>query len=422
VTGGEVEWNTTVFRRPGLTYEIVVQIIPPDRAPSWGALQLVLLQRKPPSIVVLCQTKALCYPHFPIGQKINPVRVGLEGKCNEGCDGELQFEWSIYGVENNTEYLLSNASYYIVGANEQKMALGIEFFQEYYPYYKDFFARLSVTNEEGVSGESDIFLHINQPPEAGECFFSPNEGMALLDKFDVKCSSWIDPEDKPIEYYAFWARSLDTGAVTYLMYGPDRSASLILPYGNFTIGADIKDKEGAVTRINITDISTDLPTRQMYDNFIHSKNLDNADAAGDQAQMNMVTQALSSLMNARMPRNNGRPTTTSTTTTTTTTTSTQSPASDDPTEKEIEEAAKTRARMVKSVESIMNVDTLNSLEQIGSALTALAGRGKGIDNEAKEVIIKLLNKTVTMASSIQVESPQQLMDFLMVIIIFNQYF
>jgi HAMP domain-containing protein len=198
--------------------------------------------------------------------------------------------------------------------------------------------------------------------------------------------------------------------------------SLILPYGNFTIGADIKDKEGAVTRINITDISTDLPTRQMYDNFMHSKNLDNADAAGDQAQMNMVTQALSSLMNARMPRNNGRPTTTSTTTTTTTTTSTQSPESDEPTEKEIEEAAKTRARMVKSVESIMNVDTLNSLEQIGSALTALAGRGKGIDNEAKEVIIKLLNKTVTMASSIQVESPQQLMDFLMVIIIFNQYF
>lgn len=141
---------------------------------------------------------------------------------------------------------------------------------------------IAVTNEEGVKGESDIFLHINQPPEGGECSFSPPEGMALMDRFLVKCSNWIDPEDKPIEYYAFWARNLDTGIVQYLMYGPDRSVSLILPFGNFTIGVDIKDKEGAVTRTNITDISTTLPTRAMFDTFMRSKSLDNADAAGDQ--------------------------------------------------------------------------------------------------------------------------------------------
>lgn len=133
-----------MFRKPGVTYEVVVQLIPPDRAPSWGALQMVLLKRRPPSIIVLCQTQALCYPHFPIGQKINPVRVGLEGKCRENCEGELLYEWSIFGVENNTEILLSNASHYVVGANEQKMALGIDFFQEYYPAFKDFFARLGI--------------------------------------------------------------------------------------------------------------------------------------------------------------------------------------------------------------------------------------------------------------------------------------
>lgn len=43
--------------------------------------------------------------------------------------------------------------------------------------------------------------------------------------------------------------------------------------------------------------------------------------------------------------------------------------------------------------------------------TALAGKGKGVDNEAKEVIIQLLNKTVSMAQNIQVESPEQLLDF-----------
>lgn len=37
-------------------------------------------------------------------------------------------------------------------------------------------------------------------------------------------------------------------------------------------------------------------------------------------------------------------------------------------ENDIEREAQTKARMVKSVSAMMNVDTLNSLEQIGSAL------------------------------------------------------
>jgi hypothetical protein len=193
------------------------------------------------------------------------------------------------------------------------------------------------------------------------------------------------------------------------MYGPDKEAALILPYGNFTIGVDIKDKEGALTRLNISEAFTYLPTRQEYDVFMQTKQLDNADSAGDQALMNMVSQALSSLMNVRLPLM--RATTTTTTTTTTSTTMSPNITDEGPTEQELEEAAKTRSKMVKSVESIMNVDTLSSLEQIGSALTAIAGRGKGIDNDAKEVIVMLLNKTVNMASSLQVEAPQQLVDF-----------
>lgn len=35
----------------------------------------------------------------------------------------------------------------------------------------------------------------------------------------------------------------------------------------------------------------------------------------------------------------------------------------------------------------------------------------GVDNEAKEIVIRLLNKTVSLASTIEVESPQQLLDF-----------
>lgn len=325
----------------------------------------------------------------------------------------------MYGINNGTDVFLPNASQYVVGAFEQKMALGVDFFAEYYQTYGDFFAKLAVTNEEGDRGESDIFLHINQPPESGECIFSPEEGLALLDKFYVKCSGWIDPEGQPIEYYAYWARNVQTNVITYLMYGPDREALLTLPYGNFTIGADIKDKEGSLTRINITDVITMLPTKQMYEEFMQSKQFDNADAAGDQAKMNMVSQALSSLMNVRLPIAYEQEVVYITTTTTTTPrpTTTLRPRFNEsdtgPTEAEIEEAARTRAKMVKSVSDLMNVDTLNSLEQIGSALTAIAGKGQGVDNEAKEVIIKLLNKTVAMASTLQVESPQQMLDFCM---------
>lgn len=44
-------------------------------------------------------------------------------------------------------------------------------------------------------------------------------------------------------------------AMTFLTYGPDSEVSLVLPYGEFQVGADIKDKEGSTTRVNMTTIS-----------------------------------------------------------------------------------------------------------------------------------------------------------------------
>lgn len=419
VLGGEIDWNTTVFQMPGVTYELIVRIDPPDREPSWSGIQLVLLERKPPSIQVRCQTEALCYPHVPIGQKINPVRVGLIGDCSENCDGELKYQWTVFGVnKKGNEIMLPDASQYVVGATEQKMALGKEFFDEYYPKFGDFFAKLAVTNEEGTRGESDIFLHINQPPEGGECVLLEFDGpLALLDKYSVQCSNFIDPEGKPIEYYAFWIRNLKTGVTSYLTYGPDKEATLILPYGNFTLGADIKDKEGSLAKLNITDVITFPPSKEQYDAFMSSKQFENADAAGDQGKMNMVSQAVSSLMNVRLVSETeileDEDSFTTESTTTESMLKRNGTKSREKTEKEIEEDANTRTKMVKSVDNIMNIDTLDSLEQVGSVLTAISGRGKGVDNDAKEVIIKLLNKTVSLASTLKLESPQQLLDFCM---------
>lgn len=79
-----------------------------------------------------------------------------------------------------------------------------DFFKVYYPMFGDFIAKLTVTNEYGVSGVSDLFLHINKPPQDGHCTFGPEEGRALLDKFTASCSGWIDPEGFDIEFFAFW--------------------------------------------------------------------------------------------------------------------------------------------------------------------------------------------------------------------------
>lgn len=55
ITENEVEWNTTVFRKAGVTYEVIIKITPvePDRKTSWGALQIILLKSSPPVIILL---------------------------------------------------------------------------------------------------------------------------------------------------------------------------------------------------------------------------------------------------------------------------------------------------------------------------------------------------------------------------------
>lgn len=63
-----------------------------------------------------CQTEKLCYPNDPIGQRINPVRVGLIGLCSEGCDTELLYEWQVFGVDSEgNETYLAEASEFLVG-------------------------------------------------------------------------------------------------------------------------------------------------------------------------------------------------------------------------------------------------------------------------------------------------------------------
>ncbi|CAN8002730.1 unnamed protein product, partial [Ixodes hexagonus] len=329
ISGGSLEWSTIVFYKPNVTYEILAKLEKSDRPPSWGAIQLVLMEKVPPSISVQCQTEKLCYPNDPIGQKINPVRVGLIGLCIENCDGEMVYSWEVFGSDNLTEVYLEDARDYLVGATEQKMALSDDFFKVYYPTFGDFVARLTVTNQWGVSGVSDLFLHINKPPENGQCTFEPNEGRALMDKFKASCSDWTDPEGLDIEFFAFWD-DVYQGPRTY------------------------------------------LPTRQEFERYLGERSLDNADAAGDQARMNQMSQAIASLMNVRLPDEMENEINYS------------GAYISNPElvlDREMEAQALLRSKMVRSVSSIMNVDTLSSLEQVGSALTAIAGDGSGVDNE-----------------------------------------
>ena len=398
---GSINWSTSLFSKPG-NYEILTRINPFDRDPSWTGIQLVLLKRSPPSITVVCQTAALCYPHVPLGQTINPVRVGLIGVCSEDCEGELKYQWSIYGIEENgKEVHLRDATDYVAGMSEEKMALDSAFFQKYYPRYGDFFAKLSVTNKHGDVGESDIFLHINKPPTGGDCTFNMSGHLAMIDKHMVSCDGWYDPENKPIDSYSFWIKDKKTGVNSLLFYGPEKNVSLILPYGDYVLGADIKDYEDGVTRVEISNVTMLAPTRQQYDKFVESGILKNLNVAGDQELMNMVSQAISSLMNIRLSDKKSN---------------ISKRSLSKPYQKSAEEnekETKTKTEMLQFVDNIMNIDSLVSLEQIGSILTAIASKGKNIDNKGKDVIVKLLEKTINMASNVELESPQQLLDFVL---------
>ncbi|CAN8007811.1 unnamed protein product, partial [Ixodes pacificus] len=119
------------------------------------------------------------------------------------------------------------------------------------------------------------------------------------------------------------------------------------------------------------------PTRQEFERYLGERSLDNADAAGDQARMNQMSQAIASLMNVRLPDEMENEINYS-----------------DPEvlDREMEAQALLRSKMVRSVSSIMNVDTLSSLEQVGSALTAIAGDGSGVDNEGKVSNLQRLKK------------------------------
>ena len=143
------------------------------------------------------------------------------------------------------------------------------------------------------------------------------------------------------------------------------------------------------------------PTRQQYDKFVESGILKNLNVAGDQELMNMVSQAISSLMNIRLSDKKSN---------------ISKRSLSKPYQKSAEEnekETKTKTEMLQFVDNIMNIDSLVSLEQIGSILTAIASKGKNIDNKGKDVIVKLLEKTINMASNVELESPQQLLDFVL---------
>lgn len=64
----------------------------------------------------------MCYPNDPIGQRINPVRVGLIGLCKEGCDTELLYEWQVFGVDaEGNETYLAEAGEFLVGKGITEM-------------------------------------------------------------------------------------------------------------------------------------------------------------------------------------------------------------------------------------------------------------------------------------------------------------
>ena len=57
-----------------------------------------------------------------------------------------------------------------------------------------------------ATGEYVMALVLNKPPVGGTCSGTMSTGRALIDKFELTCIGWTDPEDSGMSQYVFFCK------------------------------------------------------------------------------------------------------------------------------------------------------------------------------------------------------------------------
>eukprot|EP00466_Bigelowiella_natans_P009663 jgi/Bigna1/90949/estExt_fgenesh1_pg.C_830080 len=110
---------------------------------------------------------------------------------------------------------------------------------------------ISGASRRGLVGSATTFVVVNSPPSLGTCFSTPTAGIALKDKFFLKCVGWVD-EDLPLRYAFFMETKLSGRATRVSVSGLQdlNSYSTFLPApesGGPSTGGGVSNESVSIT-------------------------------------------------------------------------------------------------------------------------------------------------------------------------------
>jgi hypothetical protein len=148
--------------------------------------------------------------------------------------------------------------------------------------------RARLKSSDGEWGVATFNILTNSPPLLGTCY--PSEStLDFTEKFTFTCSGWIDaPEDQPSLQYAFAYLGDNGEEVMLSVFQSNNVFSCIVPIGEKTIRAFIRDPKNSITtfEFSVTSVLTEVDEGSILDQ------INDAESLGD---YNLVTQLVLSM-------------------------------------------------------------------------------------------------------------------------------
>nr|XP_027215322.1 uncharacterized protein LOC113808185 [Penaeus vannamei] len=234
--------------------------------------------------------------------------------------------------------------------------------------------------------------------------FPLREGRTLTENFYCECKGFYDHQKDKIAKYSFFLKNNEWGYIKNLKFGIDSKDKFVFPFGNWTFWVTIEDEFGAARDYFIAGFSTSLPSRLEYEAWKEKKEILRASGEGDQARLNQLLQARTSIKGITLEDEPWE-------TTTTTPVPTYAPddiietTTMDPEELariRAEQAAKLAEEQTEAAEEInsmmsqlemINTDTLSDCTQLFSTVSSIVGDGKTVDIKGKDLATKQVTGT-----------------------------
>ncbi|XP_063604126.1 uncharacterized protein LOC134779789 [Penaeus indicus] len=430
ITGGLLELNTMQLRATNCTYRfcaVMYKEFPAvrnegqwDREPrkAEGCMNVGVVPGSPPLVEIKCQVPKMCRV-TDRGTIINPnSRVALMGSCADLCWGNLLFSFKIYAVRGGVPERIENDVDYMIGHTKPNMVIIKQLFLDF-PDVLEFHIKMNVVRVmDSEVGVGTMFLLINTPPEGGTCTLTPppnrvlivdettpidpetgfllRHGRTLTEDFYCECKDFYDQQKDKIAKYSFFLKNNEWGYIKNLKFGIDNKDKFVFPLGNWTFWVTIEDEFGAARNYFIAGFSTSLPSRLEYEAWTDKKEILRASGEGDQARLNQLLQARTSIKGFVLEDEPWE-------TTTTTPEPTYAPdeffetTTMDPEELariRAEQEAKLNEELTESAQEInsmmtqlemINTDTLSDCTQLFSTVSSIVGDGKTVDIKGKDL-------------------------------------